>query len=73
MQCAWTIERTFGWLMLHRRLTRDYETRQESSRAMTHWSIIGIMGRSLTSNSTPQLAGTQTYVTDNLERPKMPT
>ena len=49
----WVVERTFGWFMLHRRLTRDYETRQESSRAMIHWSIIGIMGRALTGNSTP--------------------
>ena len=32
---------------------RDYETRQESSRAMIHWSIIGIMSRALTGNSTP--------------------
>jgi hypothetical protein len=22
----WPVERTFGWLMLHRRLARDYET-----------------------------------------------
>jgi transposase len=22
----WTVERTYGWLMLHRRLARDYET-----------------------------------------------
>lgn len=49
----WVVERTFGWFMLHRRLTRDYETRQESSRAMIHWSIIGVMGRALTGNSTP--------------------
>lgn len=49
----WVVERAFGWFMLHRRLTRDYETRQESSRAMIHWSIIGIMGRALTGNTTP--------------------
>ena len=48
----WVVERTFGWLMPHRRLTRDYETRQESSRTMIHWSIIGIMSRALTGNST---------------------
>jgi transposase len=47
------VERTFGWFMLHRRLTRDYETRQESSRTMIDWSIIGIMSRALTGNSTP--------------------
>jgi transposase len=49
----WVVERTFGWFMLHRRLTRDYETRQESSRAMIHWSIIGVMGRALANASTP--------------------
>lgn len=49
----WVVERTFGWFMLHRRLTRDYETRQESSRTIIHWSMIGIMARSLTGNPTP--------------------
>ncbi len=48
----WVVERTFGWLMLHRRLVRDYETRQESSRAMIHWSIIGLMNRALNRTST---------------------
>jgi transposase len=48
----WVVERTFGWFMLHRRLTRDYETLPLSSRAMIHWSIIGIMSRSLTGRST---------------------
>ncbi len=49
----WVVERTFGWFMLHRRLVRDYETRQESSRTMIHWSIIGVMSRALTRTSTP--------------------
>jgi len=38
--------------MLHRRLTRDYETLPLSSRAMIHWSIIGIMSRTLTGRAT---------------------
>jgi hypothetical protein len=42
-----------GWFLLQQRLVRDYETRQESSRTMIHWSIIGIMGRSLARTSTP--------------------
>ncbi|MFG6199533.1 hypothetical protein [Nonomuraea sp. JJY05] len=25
----WVVERTLGWLMLHRRLVRDYETRSD--------------------------------------------
>ena len=49
----WVAERTFGWFMLHRRLVRDYETRQESSRTMIHWSIISVMSRALTRTSTP--------------------
>ncbi len=48
----WVVERTFGWFMLHRRLTRDYETLQTSSRTMIHWSIIGIMSRTLTGRAT---------------------
>ena len=29
----WTVERTFGWLMLHRRLARDYEALPARSEA----------------------------------------
>jgi hypothetical protein len=28
------IERTFGWIMLHRRLVRDYETLPDASAVM---------------------------------------
>lgn len=48
----WAIERTFGWLMLHRRLARDYETRPSHSRALIHWAMIGNMSRRLTKEST---------------------
>jgi transposase len=48
----WAIERTFGWLMLHRRLARDYETLPERSRAMIHWAMIDNMSRRLTGEST---------------------
>jgi hypothetical protein len=48
----WVVERTFGWFMLRRRLTRGYETLPLSSRAMIHWSIIGIMSRTLTGRAT---------------------
>lgn len=30
----WVVERTFGWLVMHRRLARDYEKRDTSSKAM---------------------------------------
>ena len=49
----WAVERTFGWLMLHRRLVRDYETNPQRSRAMIHWAMIDNMSRRLTGESTP--------------------
>jgi transposase len=49
----WAIERTFGWLMLHRRLARDYETNPERSRTMIHWAMIDNMSRRLTGETTP--------------------
>jgi transposase len=48
----WPVERTFGWLMLHRRLARDYETLPERSLTMIHWSMIDNMSRRLTGEST---------------------
>ncbi|WP_066362486.1 IS5 family transposase [Herbidospora mongoliensis] len=49
----WAIERTFGWLMFHRRLARDYETLPASSEAMIHLAMIDNMSRRLTGESTP--------------------
>ncbi|WP_310729564.1 IS5 family transposase [Streptomyces sp. N2A] len=49
----WVIERTFGWLMQHRRLTRDYEALPQRSRAMIHWAMSNTMSRALTGESTP--------------------
>lgn len=41
----WPVERTFGWLMLHRRLVRDYETDPEVSEHMIRWAAInGMLG-----------------------------
>jgi transposase len=34
------VERTFGWLMLHRRLARDYEALPARSEAMIHLAMI---------------------------------
>jgi transposase len=48
----WAVERTFGWLMLHRRLARDYETLPERSRKMILWAMIDNMSRRLTGEST---------------------
>jgi Transposase DDE domain len=49
----WAVERTLGWLVLHRRLARDYETLPERSRTMLHWSMIDNMFRALIGESTP--------------------
>ena len=48
----WTVERTYGWLMLHRRLARDYETLPERSEAMIHLAMTDLMGRRLTGENT---------------------
>ena len=48
----WAVERTFGWLMLHRRLVRDYETRPDRSVSMIHWAMIDNMSRRVTDEVT---------------------
>jgi transposase len=54
----WTVERTFGWLMLHRRLARDYEALPARSEAMIHLAMIDLMARRCTGESTPTWRGT---------------
>ncbi|MFF9221899.1 IS5 family transposase [Streptomyces viridosporus] len=49
----WVIERTFGWLMQHRRLARDCEALPQRSRAMIHWAMADKMSRELTGESAP--------------------
>jgi transposase len=48
----WVVERSLGWLMLHRRLARDYETLPERSQTMIHWAMIDNMSRTLTGQNT---------------------
>jgi transposase len=48
----WTVERTYGWLMLHRRLARDYETLPARSEAMIHLAMTDLMTRRLTGENT---------------------
>ncbi|MFF9178686.1 IS5 family transposase [Streptomyces sp. NPDC014793] len=48
----WTVERTYGWLMLHRRLARDYENLPERSEAMIHLAMTDLMARRLTGENT---------------------
>lgn len=48
----WVVERTYGWLMLHRRLARDYETLPARSEAMIHIAMTDLMALRLTSENT---------------------
>ncbi|MFF3277553.1 IS5 family transposase [Streptomyces chrestomyceticus] len=48
----WAVERTYGWLMHHRRLARDYETLPARSEAMIHLAMADLMARRLTGEST---------------------
>ncbi|MGF0175873.1 IS5 family transposase [Streptomyces sp. Marseille-Q5077] len=48
----WTVERTYGWFMLHRRLARDYETLPTRSEAMIHLAMTDLMARRLTGETT---------------------
>jgi transposase len=48
----WVVERTFGWLMQHRRLARDYEALPQRSRTMILWAMSNTMSRRLAGEST---------------------
>jgi len=52
----WVVERTFGWLLRHRRLVRDYERRSDHHEAMVLWATISIMTRQLTHQQAGQPA-----------------
>jgi transposase len=54
----WTVERTLGRLMNHRRLARDYEAKPHRSEAMVHLAMINLMTRRLAAESTPSWRGT---------------
>jgi len=50
----WVVERTFGWLLRHRRLVREYELRPDHHEAMVLWANVSIMTQQLIRR---QLAG----------------
>ena len=49
----WVIERTFGWIMLHRRLARDDEALPGTSAAMIRIAMIDNLALRITDESTP--------------------
>ncbi|MFC9753795.1 IS5 family transposase [Streptomyces sp. NPDC056921] len=58
----WWVEQTFGILILHRRLVRDYEHRPAFSASRVYWAMTYVMARRLTDTNTltwrdPRVAG----------------
>jgi transposase len=49
----WVVEQTNGTLMLHRRLTREYESTPASSVSRTLWASTANLIRRLTGTNTP--------------------
>jgi len=43
----WTVERTFGWLLRHRRLSKDYEELAETTEAWVYAAMSHLMLRRL--------------------------
>jgi transposase len=54
----WVVERSIGWIMMHRRLARDYETLTASSEAMIHIASIDNLTKRITDETTPTWRGT---------------
>jgi hypothetical protein len=52
----WVVERTLGWLMLHRRLAREYETRPDHASAMIRVASIDNLTRRITGETNANLA-----------------
>jgi hypothetical protein len=52
------VEQVNGTLMLHRRLTREYEIREASSESRTWWAGTANLVRRLTGTATPSWRAT---------------
>ena len=44
---VWVVQRTFGWIIKHRRCVRAYQTRPDHHEAVIHIAMIGLMTRRL--------------------------
>ncbi|MEV4374739.1 transposase [Nonomuraea sp. NPDC049637] len=49
----WVVEQTYGILMSHRRLVRDYEHLPASSESRVYWAMTDVMSRRLTRGTAP--------------------
>ncbi|MFI7640601.1 IS5 family transposase [Nonomuraea sp. NPDC049400] len=54
----WIVEQTYGTLMLHRRLVRDYEHLPASSESRVYWAMSDVMSRRLTRAPAPSWRST---------------
>lgn len=52
----WIVERTFGWLSLYRRLSKDYEAQPATSEAMVYAAMSHLMLRRLARGATVRWA-----------------
>jgi transposase len=48
----WVVERTFGWIVKHRRCIRDYETHPDTHETMIYIAMISLMTRQLAQHPT---------------------
>jgi transposase len=48
----WVVERTFGWILKHRRCVRDYERRPDHHEAMVYLAMIFTLSRRLAASDT---------------------
>jgi hypothetical protein len=55
---CWVVERSIGWIMMHRRLARDYETLAAGSEAMIHIASIDNLISRVTDETAPIWRGT---------------
>jgi transposase len=49
----WVVERSLGWIMLHRRLARDYEALPHNSASMIRIAMIDNLTKRVTHETTP--------------------
>jgi putative transposase len=56
----WIVERTFGWLSLYRRLSKDYEGTLATSEAMVYAAMSHLMLRRLARETTARWAAKKT-------------
>jgi len=68
----WVVERSLGWIMMRRRLARDYETLPASSEAVIHIASIDNLAKRITDETTPTWRDTRPSRIAVVARPGRP-